>query len=329
MTIPGLKGTAKVTYKNGKLNVDIPDLKFISDALSALKFAKQSIENGLLKGKITVAGSVSFESAGAQITLNASSTLELDGAKILGQASGTFGVGPKGATFVEGKFDVGMADGGFDGSVTLNKANVAFLTANNVTAAVKGIGTDKPSVSVTGGDIGVNLGDVVKGSLKNFSYTGGAPTGDVTLDFSIPKVTIPQLKFSLGFGFSLKSAGKEALKAAIDFADGVLDNLSDLAVEIALKEGGTLPKLPTVLGDIVVKAKNVTVPGFEGIGSLDDFNLKIPSGGGKYNFGGSSGNANLTINLGSKPTKIAIALHEGKVSAKAKTEVDIHEICRC
>ncbi|MDB4967162.1 MAG: hypothetical protein JWN44_2851, partial [Myxococcales bacterium] len=58
VSIPGLKGTAKVTYKNGKLNVDIPDLKFISDALQALKFAKQSIENGLLKGQITVAGSV-------------------------------------------------------------------------------------------------------------------------------------------------------------------------------------------------------------------------------------------------------------------------------
>ena len=324
VTIPGLAGTAKVSYKGGKLDVDIPDLKFVADALAALKFAKQHVEDGKLKGKVTVAGSVAFESAGAHVTLNGSSTLAIDGAQIAGKAAGTFGIGPKGATLVEGAFDVGMADGGFDGSVTLSKANVSFLQANNVTATVKGIGKDKPTVKVTG-DIAVNLGDTVKGSIKGLSYDGGAPTGDVSIDFKIPQVTVPQLNFTLGSGWSLKSAAKE-LKASIDFADGVLGNLGGLDLDLSLQGGGTLPKLSSVLGDLVVKAKSVSVPGFEGLGTLDDFNLKIPGTGGKYEFGQASGNAKLTINLGSKPTKVAIAVHEGKVSAKVKSEVDIHEL---
>ena len=324
VSIPGLAGTAKVTYKGGKLDVDIPDLKFVADALQALKFAQQKIEEGKLKGKVNVAGSVSFESAGAQVTLNASSTLALDGNQVSGKASGSFGVGPKGATVVEGAFDVGMAEGGFDGSVTLSKANVSFLQANNVTATVKGIGTAKPTVSVSG-DVAVNLGDLVKGSVKGLSYKDGVVGGDVTLDFTIPKVTIPQLKLTLGSGWSLKSAAKE-LKAALNFADGVLDNLSGLDLDIGLKEGGTLPKLSSVLGDLVIKAKSVSVPGFEGIGSLDDFNLKIPGSAGKYQIGQASGNANITLNIGSKPAKIAVSVHEGKLDAKVKTEVDIHEL---
>ena len=141
---------------------------------AGVKFAKQQIEDGLLKGKITVAGSTAFESGGAQVTLNASSTLAIDGAQISGNAAGTFGIGPK-ATLVEGAFEVGMADGGFDGAVTLSKANVAFLQANNVSAVVKGIGKDKPSIKVAG-DLSVSLGDVA-GDLPSMSYDGGTPTG--------------------------------------------------------------------------------------------------------------------------------------------------------
>ena len=106
----------------------------------------------------------------------------------------------------------------------------------------------------------------------------------------------------------------------------MLNNLSALDLDLSLKDGGTLPKLSSVLGDLVVKAKSVSVPGFEGIGSLDDFNLKLPASGGNYQFAQASGNANLSINIGSKPTKVAIAVHEGKVSAKVKSEVDIHEL---
>ena len=317
VSVPGLSGKASISYVDGKLKGDIPELKFTTPSFAGLKFEGVGISEGKLKGTVKVASDTTFPVGLATVVLKADSSLSVDGAKVTGEANGTIKLGD----VLEGEFNLGYGEGGLDGNITVGTSKVPFLSVSGLKLTAKGLGGAN-TIGIGGGTITVDAG-IATGSMTNLGWSGGSLTGDVGLQVTLPGVDIPEIQFSVLPGWKIQSKAPKS-KASIMLSEA-LGKLEQLAIEIKTA-GGDLKNLPKALGDISLSATSITPPGLANIGTLDSLDIHIPSNGGTYSLATATGSAQITVKLGSETVNVAVGLKGGKLSASAHSNIDIAKL---
>src|SRR5262249_34518451 len=150
INLPGLRGTAQISWHNNKLSAEIPDLAFTSGQLASLRFKEIKLEEGKLKAAVDVGGDMTFEAGGAHVTVKPGSSLRVDGTQFQGTLDGEVGFGEA----LTGNFSFAFNNEDVSGAVT------------NITARIPG---------VTVGGLNVN----VRSLLKNVDIQVG---GDLNID---------------------------------------------------------------------------------------------------------------------------------------------------
>ena len=318
--IPGLSGTAQLTYQGGKLSAAIPDLKLDAAALPAAQaWPRPSIENGKLKAQVEVADGMTLGVPGAKAVLSGATKLGVDGDRIAGRAVGKLELGPS-AALLSGSFDFAFADGSLDGQARLDGA-VPFL-AGGVTVTVKGLGTRNDITA--GGDVTVNLGGgTVAGKWSQLAFSNGSLTGDISLKVALPQLTLPQLDFQVLPGWKLHAKLPE-LTARLNLG-GALGTMESLGVHVAVGDTD-VSNLAGALGDITLKAATVRAPLLERLGSIENLDVKIPGKGGHYDFSQATGSASLKITRFGDPVVVRFALANGKLSATGGGTIDVAKL---
>ncbi|MGZ3429475.1 MAG: hypothetical protein ACXVCV_22645, partial [Polyangia bacterium] len=324
VNLPGIEGIAHVHYAEGKLSVVGENVRFTIPQLSAVLFDDVRVEDGKLKASLSLGTPVSMSLPGGGTASLNSSTLQIDGTTVTGDASGTFSVGPGGAVALSGTVNVGYHGGQLDGSVTINNAAVPGLTVSGLTIGVKdAFRSNQYSVS---GNVDVNLlNGLVVGHWQNLAMDpGGSLTGQLGLHFGIPRIGLPDVSLSVLPGWRI-AAAKAGGPVSLDVG-GALGQLTQLDASVAIGETD-IKNIGRAFGDITVSGSNIAPPLLASVGTLDQVDLHIPGAGGSYDFAQLTGSAKLSITaFPGAPISISLQYANGQLSTQAEVDVDVHAI---
>src|SRR5262249_37854081 len=139
INLPGLRGMANLSLREGALSVEIPDLGFTIPQLEPLHFADIRIAAGKLAGRLEVGQDMQLPVPGGKVTLRSGSNLAIDGGNFTGAINGSFELGPDGAAVLAGDGQLTYAGGSLDGSVTITRAALPGIEVSGVTVGVTGL----------------------------------------------------------------------------------------------------------------------------------------------------------------------------------------------
>ncbi|HEY0190622.1 MAG TPA: DUF4157 domain-containing protein, partial [Kofleriaceae bacterium] len=158
VNIPGLQGTAKITYDKGKLAVESQDLHFTPPQLAPIKFDDVKADQSKLQAKLHLASPLNIPIPGpATITLD-QSTISIDGKNVVGDITGTFKL--NNAEGLTAQVHLAYDKGDIDGSINVTGGakfkvggvEVSIDSASQLTVA-KGLGVNgdiKGSIQIQG-----------------------------------------------------------------------------------------------------------------------------------------------------------------------------------
>jgi hypothetical protein len=281
VNLPGIEGVAHVHYADGRLSVVGENVHFTIPQLQAVQFDDVRVEDGKLKAALHLGSPVSVPLPGGGTASLTSSTLQIDGSNVTGEANGSFSVGPGGAAALSGQLNVAYHGGQLDGSVTIAHAGVPGLSVQGLTIGVQdAFRANRFSVS---GNVDVNLlNGLVVGHWQNLAMDpGGSLTGQVNLHFGIPRLGLPDVNLNVLPGWRI-AATTLGGPLSLDLG-GALGQLSQLNASVAVGETD-IRNLGSALGDITVSGSNIAPPALAQVGALDSLNLTLPGAGGHYDF---------------------------------------------
>ncbi|HXU72263.1 MAG TPA: DUF4157 domain-containing protein, partial [Polyangia bacterium] len=324
VNLPGIEGIAHVSYADGKLSVSGENVRFTIPQLSAVVFDDVRVEDGRLKAALHLGSPVSMPLPGGGTAALTASTLQIDGANVTGEATGTFSVGPGGAVALSGTVNVGYHGGQLDGAVTIGSASVPGLSVSGLTIGVQDLFRGNHySVS---GNVDVNLmNGLVQGHWADLAMDpGGSLTGQVGLHFGIPRLGLPDISLNVMPGWRI-AASTAGGPISLDLG-GALGQLSQLTASVDVTETD-IRNIPRALGDIHVTGAHIAPPALASVGALDSVDLHLPGAGGSYDFSQFTGSAALHITaFPGAPISIGLQYANGQLSTQAEVDVDVHTI---
>ncbi|HEX6835629.1 MAG TPA: hypothetical protein VF334_03600, partial [Polyangia bacterium] len=324
VNLPGIEGIAHVRYAEGKLSLSGENVRFTMPGLNAIVFDDVRVEDGRLKAALHLATPVSVALPGGGSAALTTSTMQIDGTNVSGDATGTFSVGPGGAAALSGTMSIGYHGGQLDGSVTIANAGVPGLSVQGLTITVQDL--FRGNHFTPSGNVDINIGNgLVTGHWANLAMDpGGSLTGQVGVHFGVPRVALPDINITVLPGWRI-AASTQGGPVSLDLG-GTLGNLSQLTASVVVGETD-IRDIPRALGEITLSGSNIAPPALASVGALDQVDLKIPGAGGHYDLKQITGSAALRITaFPGAPISIALQYANGQLSTKAEVDVDVHQI---
>lgn len=336
LTIPGLRGNAALSYKNGAMHVQIPDLQFDWKPLAdRLKFGPFSIVDGRLVGQVELGQKLRIDLPGVALTLDEDTNLAVAGERIDGVAAGHLTIGAKSAPVLDADFALHWHDGQIDGEATVKKALLPFLQVEGLKVGIVDIGG--ANEWSFGGDIEIHFRKMQsRGRWKLPRFKAGSLFGDIRLDFDWPKLHLPSLDFSLLPDWHLGLPKVPDLSIDLDLSEllgragALFGKLAGIKLDLGLKPTD-LFHLLELIGEIRFHGVDLKLPklSFAWLRKLD---LKLPNFAvDGFDLSKLSGLIDLRFDFklpGLDVPELSLGFDAGRLIGKLHVDVDIARIFR-
>jgi hypothetical protein len=323
VNLPGIRGTCNLSYVDGKLSVEIPDLAFTAPQLSALHFGPITLADGKLQGSLMAVSDMRVAIPGGSVTLGAGSNIQIDGRNLTGALRGSFALGPEGTAALGGDVELSYNGASLDGSVTITRAEIPGVSVSGVTIGVTGLFTTN-TFTISGSPTINLLGGMITGQWNNLAYAAGSLTGQIVVNTNIPRLRLPEIHLNVMPGWQV-TASTPGGAITVDLG-GILGPTSGLEVSMAIAPC-SLRNLTQAFGTITLNGRNIAPASLAQYGSIEQISLTLPGEGGRYDFAAMSGSGRFRITaIPGTNAVIELTYANGQLSARGEADVNVNAI---